>query len=227
MFIMRIGGFIKQSLIDWEGKVTSVIFTKGCNFRCGYCHNPYLVLPELIRQTRDMEEVEILNFLSKRRHWLDGVVISGGEPTLQKDLPDFTRRIKEFGLPVKLDTNGSNPDILKQLIRDRSIDCIAMDIKSVLSPPCYQKVNYTTNASLLEKIKQSIQIIKHSGLEYQFRTTVIPQVQTPEEIENLKEQFADSCYIIQEFRDGDILDNHLLINTYHAGVSPQENDCHK
>lgn len=102
-----------------------------------------------------------------------------------------------------------------------------MDIKSVLSLPCYQKVNYTTNASLLEKIKQSIQIIKHSGLEYQFRTTVIPQVQTPEEIENLKEQFADSCYIIQEFRDGDILDNHLLTDTYHTGVSPQENDCHK
>lgn len=206
---MRIGGFVKQSLIDWEGKVAAVIFTKGCNFRCGYCHNPSLVLPELLRQTQDMKEEEVFGFLAKRREWLDGVVISGGEPTLHEDLLPFTQKIKALGLPVKLDTNGSHPEVLQQLIAGRWIDAVAMDIKSSLSLPCYRKVNYTMTASLLEKIQESIRIIKTSGLEYQFRTTVIPRVQSPEEIQNLQKEFSGSHYVIQEFRDGDILDKHI------------------
>lgn len=206
---MRIGGFVKQSLIDWEGKVSAVIFTKGCNFRCGYCHNPSLVLPELLRQTQDIKEEEVLGFIDKRRHWLDGVVISGGEPTLHEDLLPFIQKIKSFGLPVKLDTNGSNPEILQQLIAGKWIDAVAMDIKSSLSLPCYQKVNYTMTASLLEKIQESIRMIKDSGLEYLFRTTVIPHVQSPEEVQNLQKEFSGAHYVIQEFRDGDILDKHI------------------
>lgn len=206
---MRIGGFVKQSLIDWEGKVAAVIFTKGCNFRCGYCHNPSLVLPELLRQTQDMKEEEVLGFLDKRRDWLDGVVISGGEPTVHEDLLPFIQKIKALGLPVKLDTNGSNPEVLQQLVAGRWIDAVAMDIKSSLSLPCYQKVNYTMTASLLEKIQESVRIIKASGLEYQFRTTIIPRVHSPGEIQTLQEKFSGSHYVIQEFRDGDILDKHI------------------
>ena len=206
---MRIGVFVKQSLIDWEGKVSAVIFTKGCNFRCGYCHNPSLVLPELLRQTQDIKEEKVLDFLDKRRNWLDGVVISGGEPTLHEDLLPFIQKIKALGLPVKLDTNGSNPEVLQRLIAGGWIDAVAMDIKSSLSLACYRKVNYTMTASLLEKILESIRIIKISGLEYQFRTTVIPRVQSPEEIQNLQKEFSGSRYVMQEFRDGDILDKHI------------------
>ena len=133
---MRIGAFLKQSLIDWEGRVSAVIFTKGCNFRCGYCHNPYLVLPELLRQTQDIEEHEVLDFLDRRKNWLDGVVISGGEPTLHEDLIPFIQKIKALGLPVKLDTNGSHPEVLEQLIGGKWIDAVAMDIKSALSLSC-------------------------------------------------------------------------------------------
>lgn len=206
---MRIGGFVKQSLIDWEGRVTAVVFTKGCNFRCGYCHNPSLVLPELLRQTQDIGEEEILDFLNKRKNWLDGIVISGGEPTLHEDLIPFIQKIKDLGLAVKLDTNGSHPEVLEQLIAGKWIDAVAMDIKSSLSLPCYQRINYTMTASLLEKVRESVRLIKDSGLEYQFRTTVIPRVQTAEEIQVLKKEFSDSHYVLQEFRDGDILEKHL------------------
>ncbi|HZJ73928.1 MAG TPA: anaerobic ribonucleoside-triphosphate reductase activating protein, partial [Perlabentimonas sp.] len=129
---MRIGGFVKQSFIDWEGKITSVIFTKGCNFRCGFCHNPSLVLPKLIEQTPDIEVAAITEHLRKRKQWLDGVVITGGEPTLHNDLSTFIKTIKELGYPVKLDTNGSNPTLLKKLIADNSVDYVAMDIKTTL-----------------------------------------------------------------------------------------------
>lgn len=206
---MRIGGFVKQSLIDWEDRVTAVVFTKGCNFRCGYCHNPSLVLPELLRQTQDIGEEEILDFLNKRKNWLDGIVISGGEPTLHEDLIPFIRKIKKLGLAVKLDTNGSHPEVLEQLIAGKWIDAVAMDIKSSLSLPCYQKINYTMTAPLLEKVRESVRLIKHSGLEYQFRTTVIPHVQTAGEIQVLKKEFSGTHYILQEFRDGDILEKHL------------------
>lgn len=206
---MRIGGFVKQSLIDWEGRVTAVVFTKGCNFRCGYCHNPSLVLPELFRQTQDIEEKDVLDFLDKRKNWLDGVVISGGEPTLHEDLLPFIQKIKDLGLAVKLDTNGSNPEVLQQLIDGKWIDAVAMDIKSLLTLSCYKKVNRTMTDSLLEKIRESIQLIKHSNLEYQFRTTIIPQVQTAEEIQSLKQEFSSTHYVLQEFRDGDILEKHV------------------
>ncbi len=209
MHAMRIGAFLKQSLIDWEGRVSAVIFTKGCNFRCGYCHNPYLVLPELLRQTQDIEEHEVLDFLDRRKNWLDGVVISGGEPTLHEDLIPFIQKIKALGLPVKLDTNGSHPEVLEQLIGGKWIDAVAMDIKSALSLSCYRKVNRTMTDSLLERILESVRLVKDSGIEYQFRTTVIPQVQTPEEIQALKKEFLGTHYILQEFRDGDILEKHL------------------
>lgn len=128
---MRIGGFTKQSFIDWEGKTTAVIFTKGCNFRCEYCHNPELVYPKLMEQSEDILETEIFDFLSTRKNWLDGVVITGGEPTLQKDLKELIVKIKKMDFAVKLDTNGFFSKILKELLKSNLIDYVAMDIKTI------------------------------------------------------------------------------------------------
>lgn len=207
---MRIGGLVPQSSIDWEGRLVAVVFTKGCNFRCGYCHNPYLVLPELFRQTPDVEEEEVFAALTKYRGWLDGVVISGGEPTLQPDLPDFLRQVKDMGYAVKLDTNGTHPVLLRRLIADRLIDAVAMDIKSELSLAAYRKVNEAMTETFFDRVQESIWLIEQSGIEHQFRTTVIPGVQLPEEIDALKAEFPSGQLTLQEFRDGDILQKHLM-----------------
>ena len=206
---MKICGFVRQSLIDWEGRLVAVVFTKGCNFRCGYCHNPYLVLPGLFGQTPDIRETVILAFLKKCLGWLDGVVISGGEPTLQPDLPDFIRKIKTMGYVVKLDTNGSNPVQLRQLIGEHLIDAVAMDVKSELSFPAYLKVNAAMTEGDFERVCESVRLIEKSGLEYQFRTTLIPGVQSPDEIHALKNEFGEGHLLLQKFRDGDILQKHL------------------
>ena len=113
---IRIGGLVKQSFVDWDGVLSAVVFTKGCNFRCSYCHNPALVVPALMRERPDVAESEVFDYLARRRGWLDGVVVTGGEPTLHAGLPAFLERVKALGYRVKLDTNGTNPEMLRQLI---------------------------------------------------------------------------------------------------------------
>ncbi|OQX50761.1 MAG: anaerobic ribonucleoside-triphosphate reductase activating protein [Candidatus Cloacimonas sp. 4484_209] len=127
---MKIGGFQKVSLIDYPGKICAIVFTRGCNFRCPYCHNPELVLPE--NYSPLIPEEEIFSFLEKRRGKLDAVEITGGEPTLQEDLTEFIRKIKEMGFLVKLDTNGSFPSVLEKVIYSGLVDYIAMDVKAPL-----------------------------------------------------------------------------------------------
>ncbi len=126
---IRIGGLVKQSFVDWDGVLSAVVFTKGCNFRCGYCHNPALVVPALMRERPDVAESEVFDYLARRRGWLDGVVVTGGEPTLHAGLPAFLERVKALGYRVKLDTNGTNPEMLRQLIASGAVDFVAMDIK--------------------------------------------------------------------------------------------------
>ncbi len=164
---MRIAGFQKLTLVDYPGLVAATVFTQGCNFRCGYCHNPQLVLPEHYQEPMPSEQV--LDFLNGRRGKLDGVVITGGEPTIQQGLAEFIARIKEMGFAVKLDTNGSNPQILSSLLASKFLDYIAMDIKSSLLK--YSEV--TGTACDIERIKESIGIIINSGISYQFRTTLV------------------------------------------------------
>jgi pyruvate formate lyase activating enzyme len=196
---MQIAGIQKQSFIDWGNKLTAVIFTKGCNFRCGYCHNPSLVLPELF--STDISETETLRFLHSRKGWLDGVVISGGEPTIHAGLKDFIRKIKEMGFPVKLDTNGTNPSLLKELIEEQRIDFVAMDIKSILIQTEYEKVTGIHNKILYDKVLESIELLKQNWIPYQFRTTVIPAVHPDEMINELKQQLASCPYVLQAFRN--------------------------
>lgn len=199
---MRIGGFLKHSLIDWEGMITAVIFTRGCNFRCGYCHNPSLVLPGLFNETEDIESEEILSYLNIRKQWIDGVVISGGEPTVHPDLPEFIKLVRNAGYRIKLDTNGSNPVMLKELVSAGLVDFVAMDIKTLLKSSAYYEITGSSSLRLIQRISESVSILRTSGVQYQFRTTLVPGFHTEEIVEQLKKEFKGDPLVLQQFREG-------------------------
>ena len=189
---MKIGGLIKFTLIDFPGRPAAVVFTQGCNFRCRYCHNPELVYPHLF--TEPVAEEEIFSFLQRRQGSLEGVVVSGGEPTLHDDLPAFMARIKALGYAVKLDTNGSRPDMIQDLIDKKLVDYIAMDLKAPLDK--YREITEVdTNTDILRK---SMDLIRQSGLAYEFRTTYDKEVLTEADIENLKQLTDNIHYRVQE-----------------------------
>ncbi|NPA36907.1 MAG: anaerobic ribonucleoside-triphosphate reductase activating protein [Chlorobi bacterium] len=216
---MKIAGFKKQSLIDYPGHISSVIFTQGCNFRCGFCHNPDLVLPEKFGHT--YREEEIFTYLKKYELILDAVCITGGEPTIHKDLPVFIQKIINLGLKIKLDSNGTNPEMLKHLISNNLIDFIAMDIKHILDLGKYNEATGNViNRKTFEKIKLSIEIIKSSGIEYEFRTTVMKGLHTIDDITSLKNTFK-SNYRIQNFNPEVVLDT----NTNYSAFSQEEIDA--
>jgi len=173
---MIIGGLQKLSLVDYPGKICSVVFTQGCVFRCSYCHNPDLVLGPCKLQ---IPEQTVLDYLSNHRSMLEGVVVTGGEPTLHKDLRDFLHKIKKLGLLVKLDSNGINPEILQGFIDDRLVDYIAMDIKAPWEK--YDRVMQTSKTIGPTKCKQTLEVIQNSGVAHEFRTTVFPGVHTEED----------------------------------------------
>jgi len=164
---MFIGGFQKISLIDYPGKICSIVFTVGCNFRCGYCHNPELVIPKQYPKRIPLDE--ILSFLLKRKGKIDAITITGGEPTLHPDLANFMRSIKKLGFLIKLDSNGTNPKSLQNIIDNKLINYLAMDIKAPL-----EKYSNIANVPVdINKIKQSIELVMNSGIPYEFRTTVV------------------------------------------------------
>jgi pyruvate formate lyase activating enzyme len=187
---MKIGGLQKLSLIDYPQKTAAIIFTQGCNMFCPYCHNPQLVYPHLFEPS--IKEDEVFAFLKKRQGLLQGVVITGGEPTLQRDLADFVRSIKKLKFSVKLDTNGSNPALLQELIEEKLIDFIAMDIKSPL-----QKYHLFYKGDL-ENVTRSIAIIKSCGLPYVFRTTYDKAILTDDDLTEIKEFSSPQHHITQE-----------------------------
>lgn len=164
---MKIGGLQRVSLIEYPGKIGAVIFTQGCNFRCAYCHNPELVDPG--RYGPVIPESEVLAFLNKRRGKLEAVTVTGGEPTLQPDLESFLQACRKIGYLIKLDTNGSNPDVLERVIRQRLADYLAMDVKGPLAR--YRQIA-SANVDA-PKIERSIALIATSGIPYEFRTTVV------------------------------------------------------
>ncbi len=190
---MILKGIQKTTLIDFPKRVGCTVFTAGCNFRCGFCQNPSLISFD---SENAVAEEEFFSFLESRKKWLNGVCITGGEPTLQKDLPEFCAKIKSFGFEVKLDTNGSNPLMLKELIQKKLVDYIAMDIKTSLekySEICGVEID-------LEKIKQSVELIKNSGLEYEFRCTVIPEFFSKEDAVKIGEWLNSSkLFALQQY----------------------------
>jgi pyruvate formate lyase activating enzyme len=194
---MEIGGLNTFSLSDFPDKVAAVVFTQGCNFRCPYCHNAslipyhYHVPDELL-----IPEEHFFEFLEYRSNRLDAVVVSGGEPTIHQDLPVFLRRIKDMGFAVKLDTNGSEPEVLKEILENNLIDYIAMDIKAPLDN--YKKL--TDKASSSKGILESINIISKSGIDHEFRTTEVEALLTPEDMQAIRKLIpAGSTYRLQKF----------------------------
>jgi pyruvate formate lyase activating enzyme len=191
---MLIGGFQKFSLIDFPQKTAALIFTQGCPFLCHFCHNPTLVLNEMF--STPINEDEILSFLKKRQNQLDAVVITGGEPTVQKDLIEFIKKIKNLNYLVKLDTNGINPDVIKLLLDQKLLDYIAMDIKAPL-----EKYNLITQTNInFDVIKKSIDLIIFSNINYEFRTTLIKNLHELDDIEKMSFLIKGSnLYILQKF----------------------------
>lgn len=201
---MLILGLQKTSLLDYPHHVASTIFTGGCNFRCPYCHNGDLVL-----DTAHMEpytEEEIFEHLNKRKNTLDGVCITGGEPTLQKDLPEFIKKVKELGLKVKLDTNGSNPKMLQALLEENLLDHVAMDIKN--SPVKYRET-IDVDTFNVDYIVDSVDILKKLSTSYEFRTTLCKELHTKDDIILIGEWLKGSqAYYLQPFRDSDQVISH-------------------
>lgn len=198
---MFIGGLQKTSLLDYPDKISAIVFTAGCNFRCGYCHNPELINSIISKYS----EEDILDFLSSRIGKIDGVVITGGEPCIQKDLVEFIIKIKNLGFLVKLDTNGCFPDVIEKSMP--YLDYIAMDIKSPLDK--YSKiVNVNINET---KIKKSINLIMNSNVDYEFRTTVVKSMLSKNDFKKIGDLiYGAKRYYLQKFISSKILDKNLI-----------------
>jgi pyruvate formate lyase activating enzyme len=192
---MVIGGLQKLTLIDYPGRLAATVFLSSCNFRCQWCYSAELVLPEKINNQPKIAESELFDFLKEKKGLIEGVVICGGEPTLQKDLAGFIKKIKNLGYSVKLDTNGSNPVMLKKLLTGKLIDYVAMDIKGISHD--FQK-----------EIEKSVELLKGSGIDFEFRTTVVPTVHKKEDFLKIAKWIGGENvkYYLQQFRPEKTLD---------------------
>ncbi len=200
---MKIGGLQKLSMVDYPGKMCATVFLRGCNLRCPFCHNSSLVLIE--RKTDEISPDDVLTYLKKRKGMLDCVCITGGEPLLNSDLSDFLREIRQIGYQIKLDTNGTFPDRLKAIIDEGLCDYVAMDIKN-----CHEKYAETCGLGDIfdtKCINESINILKNANIPYEFRTTVVKELHTPDDILKIGEYLNGAPrYFLQQYRDsGDIL----------------------
>lgn len=198
---MNIKGIHKTSLIDYPGKICSILFTGGCNLRCKYCHNPDLACNNWNLKTLSNEEA--LSFIRKRKELIDGISISGGEPTLAKNITDFISSIKEISLAVKIDTNGLNPDVIEKLLKRDLLDYVAIDIKT--SP---EKYEFLTNRKIdFPHIKETVDIVRDSGVDYELRTTCIPHFVTLEDFSSIRREIGHvKKYYLQQFVNEKTLD---------------------
>lgn len=201
---MRIGGLQKITFIDYPGKIACTVFTMGCNFRCSFCQNSQLVLPDKIKKLKEISEKKFFSFLKERKEFLEGVVICGGEPTIYQELPDFAREIKKLGYLVKLDTNGSNPKMLKNLIEEKLVNYISLDIKAPKEKydiVCGKKIE-------IEKIERSIEILKRGEIDYEFRTTLVPTLIEKKEVLKIAKWVSPAKkYCLQNFHPQNTIDS--------------------
>lgn len=189
-------------MIDYPGNVVSTVFLSRCNFRCPFCHNSELVFDEV---KDDVDVDEFISYLESRKGWLDGICITGGEPTLHSGLKEFMQRIKQIGMKIKLDTNGTVPKIMKELIEEGLVDMIAMDIKA-----SFENYDKTVNAAVdKDKIRQSIELLKLGKVDYEFRTTVVPGLFDEKEAHSIGKMLNGAKkYCLQQFRNADkVLDD--------------------
>lgn len=196
---MKICGLNKTTLLDYPGKIAATVFFGGCNFRCPFCHNSSLVLHAATEPEISGEEV--MKFLKKRQGILEGVCITGGEPTLAQELPEFLQQIKELGYDIKLDTNGSRPKVIKSLVEQRLIDKVAMDIKT-----CPEKYGKLTGLHYpdLESIEESADFLLKGTLDYEFRTTVVKELHTEEDFVSIGQWIKGAkAYYLQAYKDSE------------------------
>jgi len=203
---MQIAGLVKNSVVDYPGKIAAVVFTPGCNLDCYYCHNRFLLSKETWGEL--LFEEDVLSYLDKRKKLLDGFVISGGEPTLQKDLKEFIQKVKNLDYDIKMDTNGTNPEILKDLIDNRLLDYVAMDFKAPF--PKYGQICGIDALPVLEKIKESINLLLTSQISYEFRTTFIPELKKEDILEMTEYIQGARLYILQQYRKPELPNNEKL-----------------
>lgn len=200
---MRISGLQKLSLLDYPGKMAAIVFTQGCNFRCPFCQNGDL----LNNEEGLLKTKEILDYLNLRRKVLDGIVITGGEPTLQTDLKSFIIECRKLGLAIKLDTNGSNPTMLKELLDENLLDYVAIDIKNVFGD--YEAISGIRGIDV-DKIRTSIDLIKKSSIEHEFRTTIVRGYHDVEKLIKIAEFVKPSIFFVQNFENSEgVLDKSL------------------
>lgn len=194
---IEIGGLQKTTLIDYPGRLAATVFLIGCNFRCPFCYSAELVLPDKIKKQPRVSQKEFFSFLRERKGLLEAITVCGGEPSLNKDLPVFIRKIKKLGYLVKLDTNGSNPGMLKRIIKEKLVDYVAMDIKATKEN--YGKVvGKSVNVGDIEK---SIEILKQNKVDYEFRTTIVPTIHSKEDIIKIVKWISPTKkYYLQSFR---------------------------
>ncbi|MDP2838403.1 MAG: anaerobic ribonucleoside-triphosphate reductase activating protein [Candidatus Moranbacteria bacterium] len=217
---MKLSAIQKFTILDYPNKVACIAFTPGCNMRCGFCHNPEFVLPEKIRELDGnfIAEETFFRFLDQRRGLLEGVVVSGGEPTIWQDLPEFFGKIKALGFLTKLDTNGNHPEMLEQLLREKLVDYVAMDVKTSLAQ--YPKL--VGGGVKCNNIAESMELLKSSGTPYEFRTTLIKEVHNEEVLGDMKQMLAGAeKFFLQTFRPGHTLNS--VFATYHP-FSSEETD---
>lgn len=226
---MLIGGFLPTTLLDYPEKLACTVFTQGCNFRCPFCQNGSLVLNNISDSAEKYDEEEVLQIIKKRKNILEGVCISGGEPTVQKDLKEFIKKIKELGLLVKLDTNGSHPELIKELHREHLIDYVAMDIKS-------SKEHYPTvsgiSTLLIDAVDESVTYLMNAGIPHEFRTTLVKGLHTLDDMKSIASWIAGAGkYYLQSYEDSDmILSKYLPAagqNTDSFQNSSDENNSNK
>ncbi len=205
---MNFAGMIKQSLVDYPGKIATVLFTRGCNFYCPFCHNAHLLYKPGAVEMEAIGMNEITAFLQERTRFLDAVVISGGEPTLHADLPDVLRTIKNIGYLTKLDTNGSNTQMLGELMADFLLDYAAMDVKGVLEYKRYKEAcGGRLSSEEFLQVKSSIYLLSNTDMEVEFRTTVVPGLHTPQDIVDIARYLEGARkYSIQQFNPRYTLD---------------------
>ena len=210
---LRIGAIEKFSTIDYPDKIACVIFLKGCNFNCGFCYNKQLVIPELFDSKPDILESEIQYFLDRRKGLLDAVVITGGEPTIfGKDLIEFIKKIKEKGYLVKLDTNGSNPGVIKEVIDGNLVDYIAMDLKDIFE-------NYKNYTNIpISNIKESFAIIKNSKTPHEFRITTHPEL-TLNNFDKLIDFAKGEKIFVQDFKNNNTIKEYKNYKTIYSKLS--------
>lgn len=199
---MKIVGYLRTSLIEWPRNISSVIFVPGCNFRCPFCHNADLVDPKKLKKLPLISEKEVLTDLKKRKKWIDGVVVTGGEPTLQPDLAKFLKKLKNLGFLIMIQTNGSKPAVIQDLISRKLVDYLTLDIKGDFKN--YQ--NFTGVKNCASEVEKTLKIIGTSGVDFELRTTVVPGIHDSKILLEIAREIGNYRWYLQNFQPKNCLD---------------------